>query len=355
MLIEALLSLIVVRNQPFTLVEWPEFHALCRALNPAYEGKITTAHSQVQAHLRIVWPKHKDIVRRELQAALSRIHISCDIWTSPNQLLLLAIVAHFITHDSQKRKALIALPQVFGHSGEEQLGKLLPVLEDYGIVRRLGAIITDNAPPNNVLCRLIQAHFSTELGLDWAANDWRIRCIGHIINLVVQAFLFTNVFTEEELESYDSQEQREGVDEEAKRAKFRLLGPLGKAHNIVVFIRGSPLRITEFKASAGRLIPMDNSTRWNSWFYMLVVLLDVRPAVDTFTLNHKEELAKDALDFQDWVKLRTIKEFLGPFHRATLAIKGDSSSIDTTLFTMDILVKHVTTEIVSSPLPSSLL
>ncbi len=42
---------------------------------------------------------------------------------------------------------------------------------------------------------------------------------------------------------------------------------------------------------------MDNSTRWNSWFYMLIVLLDVRLAVDTFTLNHKEELAKDALDF----------------------------------------------------------
>ena len=72
---------------------------------------------------------------------------------------------------------------------------------------------------------------------EWLADNWRIRCIGHIINLVVQAFLFTDLVDIDELESYDETEaDEELIDEEAKKVKFRLLGPLGKAHNIVIYI-----------------------------------------------------------------------------------------------------------------------
>jgi hypothetical protein len=69
----------------------------------------------------------------------------------------------------------------------------------------------------------------------------------------------------EELESYEEEEaNRELIDEEAKKAKFRLLGPLGKAHNIVVYIYSSGGRVEQFRKLAGRMIPMDNRTRWNS-------------------------------------------------------------------------------------------
>jgi hypothetical protein len=155
---EALISMIVVRNLSFCLVEWPEFHTLCQALNQECEGIITTTHSQVYTHMSKAWSSHKDIVRRELQAALSRIHISLDIWTSPNRWLLLAICAHFTTHHLKRQKALLALRPVPGHSGDNQFSILLPVLEDYSIVRKLGAVVADNASPNNVLCRDIEIH-----------------------------------------------------------------------------------------------------------------------------------------------------------------------------------------------------
>ena len=128
----------------------------------------------------------------------------------------------------------------------------------------------------------------------------RIRCISHIINLVVQAFLFSGVIEIEELESYDEQEQsREPTNEEARKIKFRLLGPLGQGHNIVVHIRGSPSRTAEFKELAGRMIPMDNRTRWNSWYEMLKVLLNLRPAVEKYCQDHEDELKEDILSFQD--------------------------------------------------------
>ena len=45
------------------------------------------------------------------------------------------------------------------------------------------------------------------------------------------------------------------------RAQFRLMGPLGQAHNIVVHIRGLARRIEEFRILANRLILIDNRTR----------------------------------------------------------------------------------------------
>jgi hypothetical protein len=48
-----------------------------------------------------------------------------------------------------------------------------------------------------------------------------------------------------------------------------------------------------------------------------------------------------------------IKEFLGVFSRATLSTKGNSTSIDSTLFIFDILLKHIQIQIVSYPLFST--
>jgi len=112
--------------------------------------------------------------------------------------------------------------------------------------------------------------------------------------------LFTNVIDIDELESYNEQERdKELIDNKARRAKFRLLGPLGQGHNIVVHIRGSPSRTAEFKELAGRMIPMDNRTRWNSWYEMLKVLLNLRPAVEKYCQDHEDELKEDILSFQD--------------------------------------------------------
>jgi hypothetical protein len=354
-LTEALVTLIVVHNLSFCAVEWPAFHTFCQVLNAACEGKITTCHKSLRNKVGESFQKHKDSLRTVLQAALSHIHISLDIWTSPNRWLILAICAHFTSCDHKKEKALLALKKVSGHSGDNQFSILLPVLQDYGIELKLGAIVADNASPNNVLCRMIEKHMWDTHKREWLADDWRIRCIGHIINLVVQAFLFTDLVDIDELESCDEEEEvGDLADEEVKKAKFRLLGPLGKAHNIVVHIRGSGGRADYFRKLAGRMIPMDNRTRWNSWHNMLQVLLEEKAHIDKYCEYFEHELQKDLLDLADWKKLRTINEFLQPFFQATLFTEGDEVSIDRTLFTMDILIKHIQISIVS-PLPPLLL
>lgn len=130
---EALVTLIVVRNLPFRVVEWLEFHALCQALNPESSNCITTAHSQLAQKINHSWKSAQDIIRKKLQSALSSIHLSLDIWISPNRYLLLGICAHFVDHSQEKHfKALLALRTVVNHSGDEQFNCLLPALRDYG-------------------------------------------------------------------------------------------------------------------------------------------------------------------------------------------------------------------------------
>jgi hypothetical protein len=120
------------------------------------------------------------------------------------------------------------------------------------------------------------------------------------------SLLFANVIKLEELESYDEQEQsKELGDEDEKKKQFRLLGPLGQGHNIVVHIRSSSIYTARFKELVGRMIPMDNRTRWNSWYNMLIVLLNLRPAVEKYCEDYEEELEEDILNHLDWKKLRT--------------------------------------------------
>jgi hypothetical protein len=102
------------------------------------------------------------------------------------------------------------------------------------------------------------------------------------------------------------------------------------------------------------MIPMDNRTRWNSWFVMLEVLLNLEPYVTKYCIDHRDELEENILTYQEWKKLKIIKEFLQPFYCATRFTKGDSTSIDRTLFAMDVLIKHIQNETVSPLTPSSL-
>jgi hypothetical protein len=66
----------------------------------------------------------------------------------------------------------------------------------------------------------------------------------------------------DEFKSYDNTKQQGDIgDEEAKKVKFCLMGPLNKIHNIIIYIRDSIARVTEFSGLVGRLIPLDNHVR----------------------------------------------------------------------------------------------
>ncbi|OWT42270.1 hypothetical protein VFPPC_18424 [Pochonia chlamydosporia 170] len=280
---KALAWLIVVRNLPYRIVESREFHLFISTLNPVAKDFLPFAHSTIPKIIDQHFLSAKDVIRKKLQSAISKIHLFLDIWTSPNRLLLLGICAHFVDHAQETRsKALLALRPVANHSGEKQFVTLLPALRDFGILRRIGSVVGDNSSTNDTLCRASSTCLREEEDIDWDPEVHRLRCLGHVINLAVQAFLFKDSLDLNQCEQYDDSEGHAEI--QKQRAKFRLLGPLGKLHNLVVNIRSSSGRTKEFKELAGRLIPLDNRTRWNSWYQMLQVATEqgIASALDSY-------------------------------------------------------------------------
>jgi hypothetical protein len=385
---KTLTTMIVELNLPFRMVEAPIFHTFCHCLNPQVNHQITTSHSEVGRKIEDMWCTEKDIVRKKLQSSLSRIHISLDIWTSPNKILFLGICAHFIECETEKLfKALLGLCPVGSHGAKDQFDVLIPLLEDYGITRKLGCIMGDNHGANDKLCRFISNFLFEKEKIAWDPLHHRMRCNGHIINLAVQAFLFGKPSGDEISENYDENgvsdddgddeddgdgdeddgdgdedggdgdeeggdgdeddDNDEDRDNNYTNPAVQGTRPLEKLHNIVHHTRKSASRYQEFKTLAGRLVPLDNSTRWNSWYLMLKVALTKEEAVDSYTKKWYNDLEKSFLTPEDWAKLRSIADFLLPFHRATLDSEGDNSTIDCVLVVMDILIKHFEQSLVS--------
>ncbi|KAM4067878.1 ribonuclease H-like protein [Hirsutella rhossiliensis] len=172
---------------------------------------------------------------------------------------------------------------------EEQFVTLLPILRDF------------------------VSTYLKEEGVKWDPEVHRLRCLGHVINLAVQAFLFQN--------SIDLKEG-EICEDADDLAKFK-----GSAPN--------------FAALDHLGISLDNRTRWNSWYQMLHVATqqETASALDTYTKNHFEDLSADFLLPEDWARLRIIEKILQPFARATLATQGDHATLDKVLFTMDVLIR----------------
>ena len=328
---EALIQLIAVRNLPYDCVKWPELQALRMKINYIVEGALSTSDGIMPKLMNNSYAIHKDILRKKLQSALSKIHLTADVWTSPNRKSFLGVCAHFVDSDSNKPcQALLALRELKdGHGGEQQSELLIPILEDYGIADNLGYVTGDNHGSNDKLCRFL-SNFQNTRGRSWNPVHHRIRCHGHVVNLAVQAFLFTKDKSAidtacEQVEAEDDGEVDVQLLEEWKKAKsygWRQMGPLGKVHNTAIHIRANNDRYHAFGKRAGKQLGLDNDTRWNSWYELLDVTLDKREHVEWYQKRYYADLKDDFLTPEDWQTLEETKSFLHPFHRVTKRLKA---------------------------------
>ena len=113
------------------------------------------------------------------------------------------------------------------------------------------------------------------------------------------------------------------------------MGIMGKLHNIVVHIRASANRTQHFIKLAGKRIPLDNHTRWNSWFYMLERALcpEIQSALNQYVQEWSQVTQggidkRDILSIDDWIQLRTISDFLSYFEGATKFMQGKEATLE---------------------------
>ena len=271
-------------------------------------------------------------IKQHLQASISNIHISCDMWSSPNGHAFLGIVAHWMDIHHILHRGLIALPRIMGaHTGENIAIVLVDVLEKYNICEKLGYMMLDNATNNDTAVESLDSE------LIWrgiipviSSEERRLRCFGHILNLVVKELLFG---------------KDETVLETSKDeiTAWRKLGPLGKLHNIVRTIRSSPQRRDRFHAiqitdqtlkDPTFMLRQDNDKRWNSTYDMIQLALQLQEAIDRYIVaamaesrksksKAAERLKADLLHAPDWDELKVLYNLLSPFKELTIELQGN--------------------------------
>ena len=270
----------------------------------------------------------KDLVAQ----SRSKINLSFDLWTSGNELTLCGVVAHFIDRGGYLKTALLGMPRLLGtHSGENIASCLIIVIHEYELASKLGYFMMDNAKENDVAIRALAQTFPIN------EKKQRLRCAGHIINLITKALLFgkgVGKFQKELL----------GASDDATFDLWRRNGPIGKLHNTVTYINRSDSRRQEFGRCQVSSAPTeeesifeyqlikDGGIRWNSTYFMIKRGLKLRDAIDLYHLRWQKPTTKDAYDLsqdrlqqEDWAELERFLNLLSPFKKMTKRLEGNAN------------------------------
>ncbi|KAL5705096.1 hypothetical protein ACHQM5_023441 [Ranunculus cassubicifolius] len=158
-------------------------------------------------------------------------------------------------------------------------------------------MVLDNCSTNDCIVDILCAYFKEKGYLLNEGVLFHIRCVAHILNIIVQDGL-------------------ESIEE-----------ALIKIRNTVRIIRKSQVKYKIFRESVRqsnikceRKLPKDCPTRWNSTFKMLEVVLIYEKA---FARYHERARDKDNVISQgEWDRMRALANCLEVFYRSTLVFSG---------------------------------
>lgn len=343
---ELAVGFLIHADLPFAVLSNPFMTKLLESYNLNLAKEQPLGRTTLSQDLAEIFRASKGHVEKELGGAQTSIHISFDLWTSPNRLAFIAIFAHFLDREYRQQNRLIGFRRQLGtHAGENIANTLEEVIKDWGIGSRLGVAVCDNVSSNDTCLRSLFPRFIPQMDDD-DVKARRIRCFGHILNLVAKAFLFGEESDAFEIQSdfYDTLGQyEEGLEH------WRRKGPIGKLHNIVKFIRASPQRSEAFRNIAQECddsedfifsevsskeleLRQNNTTRWNSTYLMIKRAWEKQAEIRAYLLSLDLSSAstqlprQDYLTTDDWRLLNDIQHVLEPIYSLTMRTQGHAHS-----------------------------
>ncbi|KAF6525442.1 hypothetical protein HZS61_011237 [Fusarium oxysporum f. sp. conglutinans] len=391
---ESMVGLLTHRRLPFSAVTWDEMQDVMLSCNPAIEDLIMTSRHEAMRHITANFSLYQSQLKAKLQSAVSKVHISSDLWTSPHRHGVLAVCARWIDEDYQPRRALLSLPEIrHSHSGEHQSRLIFSTLDLYDIANQLGCHTGDNAASNDTCLQHLSTRLRQDRNINWDPKRHRIRCILHVINLSLQAFLFassrealqaaldaaSDITGDEHYEPFnfilndasggDTTNQPDHMEAQTehtggvacKRTSIQKVNPpprsdnksdntrrggwimvpaLRKLHRIGLWLRNSPIHSDAWDERIKLRLGIDNDTRWNSWHRMIDNLIRKKQQVKQFLLDYDKALGDNILTSSDWDYLEKTHAFLQPFTSTTLWAQGVTATLSQNLMIMDILLRH---------------
>uniref|UniRef100_A0A803NEX3 Zinc finger BED domain-containing protein RICESLEEPER 2-like n=1 Tax=Chenopodium quinoa TaxID=63459 RepID=A0A803NEX3_CHEQI len=288
--------MIIVDELSFKHVEKPGFRHFVQVACPQFHipSRVTIARDCLKLYY-----SEKDKLR-EMFKTCQRISVTTDTWTSIQRINYRCLTAHFIDHDWKLHKKIINFCPISSHKGEAIGKEVEACLEYWGIDDKLFTFTVDNASSNDVAC----AHLSRMVRRTGCINDGKnlhIRCIAHIINLIVW----------------------DGIREHGVC--------IDRVRNAVKFVKNSPARLLRFKdlvqksnIDSKSSLSFDVPTRWNSTYIMLETALKFQRVFSGLSLPDGEDLKDNERppEPEDWKKVERLVLFLEGFYVLTKRVSG---------------------------------
>ena len=130
-----IMKFIVKEDLPFSLVESLKFQEVINYLKPDFE---IISRRTMMRRLENLYQERKDGLKDKLNSFNSKFSVTCDVWTSKNQLSFFGFTIHYIDDEWKYQETLLAFKFLEGeHDGESLAKAFIEVLEDYNIADRL--------------------------------------------------------------------------------------------------------------------------------------------------------------------------------------------------------------------------
>ncbi|KJZ68349.1 hypothetical protein HIM_12258 [Hirsutella minnesotensis 3608] len=227
-------------------------------------------------------------------------------------------------------------------------------MESYEIGQNVGFFMTDNASSNDTCIRELARRYSV------IKPKSRLRCVGHMLNLIVKALLFGQGVGKLE-------KQLCGASDEERFEIWRKHSFIGKLHNFCVWVNRSDQRREQLKRYILRAceegsieqlytrVLVDGGIRWNSAYAMIQRAVKLHHAIDLFFPNYcysgvGYDISQDVLTPQDWIDLHHFLDILRPFKDLTkrmegraikAGLEGSHGSLHETIESFDVLFKKL--------------
>ncbi|KAJ6649066.1 putative AC transposase, partial [Pseudolycoriella hygida] len=170
---------------------------LIRHLKHAHPGvvivpvseEIEIIHDSEERHHPKFEEKVKEMVAY-LKEVPGKLSFTIDAWTSKNVLPFMAIRAHWINSEWVYETVLLDFWHIEGSHKGTNFGEIfLKCLERFEIpLSKVLALTMDNVSSNDTLMEFLQKR-GVEIGVEFSVQEHRVRCILHILNLIVQDIL----------------------------------------------------------------------------------------------------------------------------------------------------------------------
>lgn len=293
-------EMLAVQDLPFNFVEGIGFRRFVHAAQPKYYLRGRQFYTM---HLcNYVFPKLSEKVKRLIND-LEYISFTTDIWTEPGAgVSLLSFTVHGIKDFKRLSLVLKCVTLDDRHTGDLIAQKLNEIREEWEIPRqKLHVMVRDGGSNMKRGARVLQIH--------------DVDCTIHQLQLCVRAALTSNEYVST---------------------------LMNKCKQIATHFNHSVIAQKELSGFQERLglrqlsVIQECTTRWNSRFYMIERLIEIKDAIILYTSQHPN---LPQLTPNDWLQLESYVKILKPFEEVTKSMSSNEACISSVIPLIHVLTR----------------